>query len=164
MPTRCRTGAGSTVTLWPETRNDYPDDVKTPFNCRTCGGQGFVYFDRASLEDLPLPLAFECTDCSLKVAQSLRARGLCPSCGLKPCAQDCELGVRTTIVEHLTALIELVGLDKSESATEAFVELLDQAVINAQEEIRKSHDEGLSLDCRWIIAETLMQGIAAMKD
>jgi len=72
--------------------------------------------------------------------------------------------IKDDIVKHLDALIELAGLDKSESATEAFVELLDQAVINAEEEIRKSHDEGLSLDCRWVLAETLMQGIAAMKD
>jgi hypothetical protein len=60
-------------------------------------------------------------------------------------------------VEHLDALIELAGLDKSESATATFVEFLDEAVIKARQAISESHGQGLSYDCRWIIAETLLQ-------
>lgn len=60
-------------------------------------------------------------------------------------------------LEHIDALIELAGLDKSESATETFINLLDEAVITAREEVERSFQQGLCFDCRWIVAETLVQ-------
>jgi hypothetical protein len=59
------------------------------------------------------------------------------------------------IVTHLDALIELAGLDQSDSATEEFVEFLSEAVTEARKAIKQSRTEGLCLDCRWIIVETL---------
>ena len=61
------------------------------------------------------------------------------------------------VVEHLDALMELAGLDKSESATFAFVELLHEAAIAARKEVLKAQQKGLGFDCRWIIAETLLK-------
>lgn len=60
------------------------------------------------------------------------------------------------VVEHLAALIELAGLDKSESATEQFAEILADAAAKAIEATNESHEEGLCLDCRWTIAETIL--------
>lgn len=57
---------------------------------------------------------------------------------------------------HIDALMQIAGLDRSEGATAMFVEMLDTAVIMAREAWRESTEkQGLSLDCRFIIAETL---------
>ena len=59
-------------------------------------------------------------------------------------------------VDHIDALIALAGLDKSESSTATFVEILDCAVIKARQAYVASEESGLGFDCRWIIAETLL--------
>jgi len=88
---RCRTPRESTVIIWPEKRDNYADDVKTLYHCRTCGGEGYAHFDQSTLNDLDPPLSFQCEECSHKEARELRAKGLCPSCGEKPCTHTCEL-------------------------------------------------------------------------
>ena len=65
--------------------------------------------------------------------------------------------LRDLAITHIDALIKLAGLDKSESATEMFIFLLGEAVIKADEELEKSHDEGLCLDCRGIVVDALLR-------
>lgn len=50
----------SVVALWPNVRDDYPDDVKTPIACAVCGKIGYVNFSQADLEEIPQPLTYEC--------------------------------------------------------------------------------------------------------
>ena len=57
---------------------------------------------------------------------------------------------------HIDALIKLAGFDQSESSTMCFIEVLDEAATRARDEIRESVRQGLCLDCRWIVADTIL--------
>lgn len=50
----------SHIALWPDARDDYPDDVKTPIACSVCGTLGYVHFCQPGLEGIPHPLTYEC--------------------------------------------------------------------------------------------------------
>jgi hypothetical protein len=61
------------------------------------------------------------------------------------------------ILMHVDALIKLAGLNNSESATAIFIDLLDEAVVQAGRELTRSYEQGLGLDCRWIIVEKILE-------
>jgi hypothetical protein len=70
------------------------------------------------------------------------------------------------MIKHIDALMQLTGLDKSESATIKFMHILGEAVVVANEATKRSQRKGLSFDCRWVIVERLLNwkqryGIAA---
>lgn len=59
------------------------------------------------------------------------------------------------VVEHIDELIRLAGLDRSESATEEFILLLDPAIEKAKKEMARSYHQGLCFDCRWSLVEAI---------
>jgi hypothetical protein len=48
------------IALWPKTRDDYPDDIKTPIACAVCGKIGYMHFCQPGLNAIPEPHIYEC--------------------------------------------------------------------------------------------------------
>jgi len=69
------------------------------------------------------------------------------------------------VVEALDHLIAACGLDRSESATERFFDILSAALCahhDAMEAtLRESHEQGLCYDMRWPIARAI---VAVLKE
>jgi len=70
--------------------------------------------------------------------------------------------MRENIFKALDALAEALGLGKSESATETLFNILadafdDDAVQKMQDVLDESHDEGLCLDMRGYIADSIIE-------
>lgn len=61
------------------------------------------------------------------------------------------------VVKHLDAIIKLCLMTNSESNTERLAYDLYEASDKAITEIEKSHDNGLCMDARWILAEALLR-------
>ena len=66
------------------------------------------------------------------------------------------LPIYKQVFAKLDELIALVGLDKSESATEVFVYRLLEGASIADAAIDRSHREGSCLDCRGRIADAIL--------